>query len=193
MFLSAHQIRQEIESGRIVINPFTPGLLKPASYVLRLGDRTCQWTRREEAINVWSPCAGEKHLGSVIRADDFILPSGGFALASTLERVSVPNDLVGIISTLSHLARFGLSVHANSFWVNPGFGMHTQTFLTLELASVNPSAIHLKSGIPVCHLSFARTSSKPTVENPLTRSVYEGRDPLAIPMLFEEYSFLNNQ
>lgn len=189
MFLSADEIRVEIEVGRLVIEPFIPELLKPASYVLRLGDRWRQWSHIKKPISVWTPDASRLHLQPELYTNEITLQPGIVVLGSTAETIGLPNDLVGIVSTLSHLARFGLSTHLQAFLVSPGFGAHTPTALTLELVSFNPSPLCIKTGMPVCHLAFTRTSSAVS-KLPLGRSIYEGHDSPAPPMLYEEFSSL---
>src|SRR5437879_13436819 len=124
MFLSATEIRSEVESGRLVIDPFSPDLLKPASYVLRVSDRWRLWKKTGASIDPWSSQSAEDHLESVTQQPTFDIPPLGFVHASTIERVSLPDDLAGILSTLSHLARFGLSAHLNPFLVSPALGKH---------------------------------------------------------------------
>ena len=187
MFLSADEIREEIESDRLVIDPFEPKLLKTSSYVLRLGEGFRQWKRKAEPVELWAQNAGWNHLDPITQAGEINLEPGVVMLASTLEKVGMPNHLVGILSTLSHLARFGVSVNQNAFWVSPGFGSSNPTQFTLELVSFNPSPVSIKSGIPVCHLIIARTSKEAHSVLRLHKSVYEGREAPGEPLLFEEF------
>ena len=192
MFLSAAEISAEVKCGRLVIEPFVPELLKPASYVLRVSDRWRQWRATDGPINIWSGDSPERHLGPIIQSSEFDIPPLGFTLASTIELVGLPDDLIGVLSTLSHLARFGLCVHLNSCFVSPGFGNRHRTALALEIASVNPSPIRLSYKMPVCHLAFAKTSHVFKSIGTLSKSAYEGTDPLSAPKLYEEFQFLRN-
>jgi dCTP deaminase len=187
VFLSADEIREEVESGRLVIDPFEPKLLKTFSYVLRMGDRYRQWRPSDEFIDAWSSEAGRNQLGPITEKAEIILRPGVFVLAATLEKVSMPSNLVGILSNLSHLARLGVSVHQNAFWVSSGYGGCIPTQFTLELASFNPSPVKIRSGIPACHLIIARTSRAAQSVLKLHKSVYEGLEAPAAPLLFEEF------
>lgn len=188
MFLTANDIRDAVGSGQVVIEPFEASLLKPASYVLRFSNKWRRWIKSDEPILVWSGEASKNHLSPVETADEVLISPGEFVLASTTEAISLPRDLVGWISTLSHLARFGISIHNDSFLVSPNFGAGEPTPLTLEIHSTNPSPLRIKSGTPACHLAFARATSNPAAEIRLRKSIYEGREAPCEPMLYEEFT-----
>lgn len=187
MFLSASEIKGEVESGRMEIDPFLPALLKPASYVLRLGSKVFKWSPAAMPVRVWSENAGKDHLVSEPLTKGYVLPPGGFFLSATLESVSIPRGIVGILATLSHLARFGVSIHLNSFWVSPGFGTRKPSSLTLEISSHSPTALELEPGIPICHIAFARTDILHDESLALGKSIYEERETPCSPMLYEEF------
>jgi dCTP deaminase len=187
VFLSADEILQEIESGELKIEPFDRGLLKPSSYVMRLGEWHRTWNCGPEPVKVWSENASRNHLNPVLRSAKLNLAPGTFVLSSTLEKIAMPDKLVGIMSTLSHLARFGVFINLSSVLISPGFGEESPTALTLEVVSYNPSPITLQSGIPVCHLMVARTSGAMKAAMTLYKSVYEGKDVPSGPLLFEEF------
>lgn len=188
MLLSADAIRQEVEAGGdLVITPYDATLLKPASYVMRLGPTTRRWNREGEPIVLWDP-AGDPEPGPPDTREAIVLEPGEVVLGSTHERVTLPSDLVGFISTLSHLARCGISVHCNSFLVSPGFGTEAPTVITLELTSANARSIVLRPGLPICHLALMRVES-PThdLDRPLGKSVYEGDTTPSGPKTQEEF------
>jgi dCTP deaminase len=188
MFLSADEIGSEVDSGHIRIEPFLPALLKPASYVLRLGDEFCKWRQGTEPIIPWSENAAARHLVPEGIKKCYTISMGEFVLGATLERISIPRDLIGLVSTLSHVARFGISIHRDSFWINPGFGAKVPTKLTLEISSHNSSPVKLEAGVPVCHLAFARTLALRQNTLPLRDSIYEGDHAPSGPKLYEEFA-----
>jgi dCTP deaminase len=192
MFLSANEITAEVRDGRVRIDPFNPDFLKPASYVLRLGNSWRAWAQADQPIEVWSELAGQSQLSELFHSDECVLRIGDLVLASTMERVGIPNGFMGLLINLSHLARFGISVHFQAGLVSPGFGATAPTALTLELASFNPAPLKLRAGMPICHLALARLSECTTAENLLARSIYEGRDVPCPPMLYEEFSSATN-
>jgi dCTP deaminase len=85
----------------------------------------------------------------------FILHPGEFVLAVTLERVEIPDDLVGRLDGKSSLGRLGLIVHSTAGFVDPGF----RGRLTLELTNVANLPITLYLGMPVSQISFSQLST----------------------------------
>ena len=62
----------------------------------------------------------------------FILHPGEFVLGSTLERISLPDDLVARLEGKSSLGRLGLLIHSTAGFIDPGWDGH----VTLELSNV---------------------------------------------------------
>jgi dCTP deaminase len=62
----------------------------------------------------------------------FILHPGEFVLGSTLERVTLPDDLVARLEGKSSLGRLGLLIHSTAGFIDPGWDGH----VTLELSNV---------------------------------------------------------
>jgi dCTP deaminase len=83
---------------------------------------------------------------------DVILYPGDFKLASTIERFTMPNNVLGSVHDKSTLARRGISVF-NTI-VESGW----EGFLTLELVNKGNEIVFLKANAPVaqivCHLVF---------------------------------------
>jgi len=186
VFLSADEIRAEADRGNLRLEPFDPRLLKPASYVLRLGDRVRRWAHRTEPIRPWSPnaCAGALSKSQVFQ--HLTLSPGDFVLLATRERIGISGTLAAIIFPLSHLARFGLTIHLGAAFVSPGFGFRSPTPLTLEVTSHNPCALELNVGMPICQLAITRTLGSRSTSL-LGLSVYEGEEAPSPPQLFEEF------
>jgi dCTP deaminase len=183
VLLSASEIQDEIARGRVNIEPFTPALLRRASYTLRLGGHWLRWKKSEIPIKLWSHNAAEAHLEATNHDSSTILYPGDLILAPTLESISLPNDIAGVVCTLSHVARFGLTATSGSLLVRPGYGSEQSHALTLELASSNPSPLELCAGMPICHLAFLRLTNTATQTS---QSVYEQYAAPCPPMLFED-------
>lgn len=114
MILSDRSLRQALDSGRIVISPFDDSLVQPSSIDVRL-DRFFRVFRNHTAgvIDVKEDLSG---LTELVEVDDdgvFMLHPGEFVLGATLERVTVPDDLVARIEGKSSLGRLGLLIHSS--------------------------------------------------------------------------------
>jgi dCTP deaminase len=149
--LSDGTIRRLVEEGRVAIEPWDPEMVQPASVDLRLGDSFRVFHNHlAPAIDLDQP---PERLTELIQIDpdaSFVIHPGEFVLGATLERVSLPDDVVARIEGKSSLGRLGLIVHATAGFVDPGF---TGT-LTLEITNLTRIPIILWPGKPIAQLSF---------------------------------------
>ena len=153
MVLSDRSIRAEIEAERIVIDPFEPRLVQPSSIDVRV-DRQFRVFHgsRHADIDVRKPMEDLTELVEVSGGEPFILHPGEFVLGQTLERVTLPDDLVARLEGKSSLGRLGLLIHSTAGFVDSGFSGN----LTLELSNVANLPITIYEGMPIGQISFMR-------------------------------------
>ncbi|SVA22774.1 uncharacterized protein METZ01_LOCUS75628, partial [marine metagenome] len=111
MVLSDRSIKQELSNGRIVIDPINLEDVQPASVDVHMDKRLLVFRNTTRAyIDVKEPMEG---LTELVEIDEqpFILHPGEFVLASTLEHIEVPDDLVARLEGKSSLGRIGLVIH----------------------------------------------------------------------------------
>ena len=159
MILSDRSIREALEKGRIVIEPLGDAAVQPSSVDLRL-DATFRVFRNHtrRVIDVIEDQTDLTEEVEVAAGDAFILHPGEFALGSTLERVAVPDDLVGRIEGKSSLGRLGLLIHTTAGFVDPGW----DGYLTLELSNVANLPITLYPSMKICQISFMEMTRRPS-------------------------------
>jgi dCTP deaminase len=150
--LSDATIRELIDSGRIVIDPFDPSMIQPASVDIRLGNSFRVFhNHRIQSIDLGDP---PRDLTEHVEIDEaegtFVIHPGEFVLGTTQEWVEIPDDVVARIEGKSSIGRLGLVVHATAGFVDPGF----KGTLTLEIANFNSVPIVLRPGLFICQLSF---------------------------------------
>jgi dCTP deaminase len=172
--LSDTTIRSEIDAERIVIEPFDAGLIQPSSVDVRVDNRFRVFQNsRYPYIDVRQPMEDLTELVTVEGDEPFILHPGEFVLGQTLERVTLPNDLVARLEGKSSLGRLGLLIHSTAGFVDSGFSGN----LTLELSNVANLPITIYHGMPIGQLSFMRMDAP--VERPdgsaETGSKYQGQ------------------
>ena len=156
MILSDRDIRAEIDSGRIVIDPYLPDAVQPSSVDIHLGNRFRVFRNNRTAII--DPRADQPELTELVEIsgdEPFILHPGEFVLGATYERVGLPNDLVARLEGRSSLGRLGLMIHSTAGYVDPGW----EGTLTLELSNVANLPIKLYDGMKIGQISFQRMSS----------------------------------
>jgi len=149
--LSDGTIRRLVEQGRIVIEPWHPELVQPASVDLKLGDTFRVFhNHRTAAIDLREPPTNLTEEIPVAEGEAFVIHPGEFALGRTQEWVELPDDIVARIEGKSSLGRLGLIVHATAGFVDPGF----KGTLTLEITNLTRVPIKLYPGLLIAQLSF---------------------------------------
>jgi len=186
MILSDLDIRKEIESGRIVIDPFDPASMQPSSVDLHVDNRFRVFANsRYPYIDVKKEMPGLTEVVEVAEPDPFILHPGEFVLGSTLERVGIPDDMVARLEGKSSLGRLGLLIHSTAGYVDPGW----DGYLTLELSNVANLPITIYPGMKIGQISFFRLTTP--AERPYgsteTRSKYQGQRGPTASRFFEEF------
>jgi deoxycytidine triphosphate deaminase len=114
MILSDHTIREELASGRIVIDPLDPTCIQPSSVDLHV-DRWFRLFRNHTArvIDVKENQEDLTELVEIGEGSALVLHPGEFVLGATAERVALPDDLVGRLEGKSSLGRLGLLIHSS--------------------------------------------------------------------------------
>src|SRR3989440_12903985 len=161
MVLADRTIRRLLGEGRIEIDPFDEALVQPSSVDVRV-DRYFRvyHNSRYAYIDVRQPMEELTELVEVTGDQPFILHPGEFVLGQTLERVTLPDDLVARLEGKSSLGRLGLLIHSTAGFVDSGFSGN----LTLELSNVANLPITIYHGMPIGQISFMRMDGP--VESP---------------------------
>lgn len=133
---------------------------KPPAYLPCINVDPSLW----ESVDLWTHS----------EQDTFILEPGGFVLAQTLERVSIPPDVAAFVEGRSTWARIGITIHVTAPKIDPGF----DGFITLEMANFGKVPVQLRTGIdepaqlmlfrlstPVPESDLYGTSSKDTFQH----------------------------
>ena len=175
MVLSDRTIRRLLEEGRIGIDPYADELIQPSSLDVRV-DRYFRVFRnsRYPYIDVKEPMEDLTELVEVSDEEQpFILHPGEFVLGSTLERITLPDDLVARLEGKSSLGRLGLLIHSTAGFIDPGWDGH----VTLELSNVANLPITIYTGMKIGQLSFVQLTE--AAENPYGSSAlgskYQGQ------------------
>jgi dCTP deaminase len=170
VLLSDKDIRGEIGSGRVVLDPFDGAMVQPSSVDVRL-DRFFRVFENHRYPFI-DPAEEQPELTRLVEPDGdepFILHPGEFVLASTFEVITLPDDVAARLEGKSSLGRLGLLTHSTAGFIDPGFSGH----VTLELSNVATLPIKLWPGMKIGQLCFFRLSSP--AENPYGSAVYGSR------------------
>ncbi len=170
MLLSDRDIQAEIAAGRVQLEPFDTGMVQPSSVDVRL-DRYFRVFENHRYPHI-DPAQEQPELTRMVEPDGdepFILHPGEFALASTYEIVTLPDDVAGRLEGKSSLGRLGLLTHSTAGFIDPGFSGH----VTLELSNVATLPIKLWPGMKIGQLCLIRLSSP--AEHPYGSAKYGSR------------------
>ena len=156
MVLSDRTIKEELAKSRIVIEPLDPSCIQPASVDLHLDRKLLVFRNtRQPYIDVRKEMPDLTEVEEIQGDHPFILHPGEFVLGSTLESVTLPDDIVARLEGKSSLGRLGLLIHSTAGYVDPGWSGH----LTLELSNVANLPITLYYNMRIGQISFLRLTA----------------------------------
>jgi dCTP deaminase len=170
VLLSDRDLVAAYKSGQLNLEPFDSELVQPSSIDVRL-DRWFRIFNNHLHTHI-DPSIQQDDLTTLLEVADgepFVLHPGEFVLASTLEIVSLGDELAARIEGKSSLGRLGLLTHSTAGFIDPGFSGH----VTLELSNVATLPIKLQPGMKIGQLCVFRLSSP--AEHPYGSEVYGSR------------------
>ena len=188
MVLSDHTIKEEIAKGRIVIKPLNSNCIQPASVDIHLdkGLLVFKNWRKSPYIDVKQSTDDLSEPVEIDEDKPFLLNAGEFVLASTLESITLPDDIVGRLEGKSSLGRIGLLIHSTAGYVDPGWRGH----LTLELSNVAKLPVTLYYKMTIGQISFLRLTSpvERVYGSPGLRSKYQGQTMPTATRYYENFN-----
>ena len=170
MLLSDSEIREAVESGHLVVEPFSVSNLQAASLDLRLypeiqvaGTEPVRgMTLDSESLNITDHINRYTDKVDISEVQTRRFEPGRFVIGQTLETIEIPVDLAGRVEGRSRLARLGVGVHLTAPKIDPGF----RNPITLEMYNLGPWTIELRGGMTICTLLI----------EPLSRPVQDAYD-----------------
>ena len=186
MVLSDHTIKEELAKGRIVIEPLGEGCIQPASVDVHLDRRLLVFRNsRRPYIDLKEDTSDLTDMMEMDGDRPFILHPGEFVLASTLENIELPNDLVARLEGKSSLGRIGLLIHSTAGYVDPGWKGH----LTLELSNVANLPVTLYYGMKIGQVSYLRLSTPADnlYGSPSLGSKYQGQAEATASRIYRDF------
>lgn len=168
MVLSDRDIKDYINKKKIVITP-TPDFktqLGTCSLDLRLGDKFRVFDHSRNAFLDPTKKDYTNEITTEIKikkGSPFIMQPGDFVLAVTMEKVRIPDDLLGRLEGRSSLGRLGIVVHSTASIFDAGWDGNC----VLELGNLGRMAVALYPGMRICAMAFEQLSSP--AETPYTK------------------------
>jgi dCTP deaminase len=151
VILSDRSIRAALDSGRIVIDPLADDAVQPSSVDVRLDASFRVFANHKYPyIDVREEQPDLTELVEVPDGEPFVLHPGEFVLGATLERISLPDDVVARLEGKSSLGRLGLLIHSTAGFIDCGF----DGYVTLELSNVATLPIAMYPGMKIGQFAF---------------------------------------
>lgn len=160
--LTRDVILEEIESGRLIVDPFDLECVGPASIDLSLGD-TIRIIRPDSTpIPIHDDVDYRDHTDPLRLDEPYLLKPGAMIHGITREKVTMPSNICGFLEGRSRFARLGLTIHVSSSFLQPGISNRT----VLELSNLSGHPLEIHAGVRLCQLVLVRTEGE---------AVYDGQ------------------
>jgi len=140
MMMSDEQILAAVKNGEIVLDPFDPSKVQPASYDARVG--------------TWAFSSSSKERVNLSQKGVLIVEPGEFAVLEPRERVQLDNRTAGQLGLRSEYARRGLLMLSGP-QIDPGFS----GVLVVRMVNLATKPIALPYEDPFLTIQFFRLSS----------------------------------
>ncbi len=176
MLLSDRDLKKAIADGRMGLTPYDEAMVQPSSIDVRL-DRYFRVFANHRYTHI-DPATQQDDLTEMVEPEGdepFVLHPGEFVLGSTLEVITLGDDLASRLEGKSSLGRLGLLTHSTAGFIDPGFSGH----VTLELSNVANLPIKLYPGMKIgqiCVLQLARRVSTRTARASTARATRTSAD-----------------
>lgn len=154
MILTQKEILQKIKDKEIKISPFKKENIGPASIDLTLSNEFRIFPSAQKII--LSETTDAEQITFLIKQKQITLQAGDFILAKTKEKITLPENIAGLLSGRSRFARMGLLIDVTAFFIHPGVSNH-QVF---EIKNISPNEIVLKEGLKIAQLILVYTNGK---------------------------------
>ncbi|MBI4096796.1 MAG: dCTP deaminase [Candidatus Levybacteria bacterium] len=160
MILSDRDIKRLLKDGEITIVPSLDFAtqLGSCSIDLRLGNtfRVFEHSKKPYIDPAKKDYSNEITQEIVVPdGGQFIMQPGDFVLAVTLEKVTIPENIMGRLEGRSSLGRLGIVVHSTASIFDPGWDGNC----VLELGNLGRMAVALTVGMRICAMTFEELSS----------------------------------
>ena len=172
-----HEIRAEIEKGSLKLEPYDDKLIQPNSYDVRLADR---FSWHDPSAEVIDPYKSETVLQGLVHVvnDSIVIHPKQFVLGATMEKMGLPDDIVGQLTGKSSLARLGVMVHVTAGFIDAGFS-NPPAQVTLEIVNVGNRPVRLHAGMAIGQMVFTRTTPCELPYNKKPSAKYNGQPAAA--------------
>ncbi|MFH1393383.1 MAG: dCTP deaminase [Candidatus Micrarchaeota archaeon] len=156
MVLSDVEIKKALRDGTMKIRPLKTEQIGPASVDLTVSDEWHFFKKQYIGKLVDLEKVDFRKAHKKVKADSIELKPGEMCLGKTIEKITLPADMMGKLEGRSRYARMGISVHITSAIVQPGSDNHQ----VLEIVNMAPFTVRLHKGMRISQVVFKKLTSK---------------------------------
>lgn len=153
MLLSDHDIKIEMDKGEIIIIGSDELYIGPSSVDLHL-DNVSKILTRGVDRTIYVGKDASKEFIEQSDWDEITIHPGEFYILSTIEKITLGDDIAAFVQGRSSIARLGINIHAAGF-IDPGFSGN----ITLEVTNFTSVPIVIPKNTRICQLVFMYTCS----------------------------------
>ncbi len=156
--LARSEILEEIERGRIRVDPLDLDRVGPASIDLHLANAFRVFVRMPTDVRVCGDLDYKQYTKGIWIPDGetLMMRPGETLLGITREKITLPPDICGWLEGRSRFARIGLLVHISASFMQPGISNHQ----VLEMSNFGHLDLEIVPGTAVCQFVFQRTEGE---------------------------------
>ena len=155
--LTRDVILRELEQGRLRIEPLDPCQIGAASIDLHLGNELRILSPHQNGpVDVTDSEESSMETEVIPFTEPYVLEPGRTVHGVTRERLMFPPNICAWIEGRSRIARFGLTVHVSSGFVQPGVSNHQ----VLELSNLAGVPLRIHPGTRICQIVLQRTEGE---------------------------------
>lgn len=177
MFLADTKIREYLAEGKIKVEPpVAEKDIRSVGIRVHLGDEILI-PEPGQTLDMDNP-QELKYKKVDLRENGYLLKSREFVLATTIEKIQTPRDIVAFIEGRSTIARLGLTVHITSCIVDDR--CDSLKTIVLEMKNEGNLDIILRPGYPVGMVTFSKLFGEIEQDD---NHKYHGQDSVRGPNL----------
>lgn len=185
MILPDHEIKKLLEEGELVVEPMYPEVqIQPAGIDLRLGSEFRVFKATSiPYIDTRKESQDYTEIVEIAENQPFIIDPGEFVLGIVREYIRLPDFLMGSVDGRSSLGRLGITIHATSASMNPGW----EGRFVLEISNMGKMPVALFLGMRIAKLTLHKLSSP--AEKPYGKrrgAKYQGQDGVGESKIHED-------
>ncbi len=147
------EILKEIEAGKIAIEPFFMANIQPASIELTLSSEYGVLRKSQKPLTTSLFESGVEAVAWKTAGNKIVLPPGRTRLGKSLEKITLPFDILGMIFPKGRLTMRGLALQVSAGLVQPGRREQEVYFL---INNVGSNTVHLLTHDRICQLVLYR-------------------------------------